>query len=103
MTLTDHLIAVRDATIDAILGTRRTPVLNPSTTVQTSGDSMDVVTEMRRAVSRFKAEAMDESGHRVDYALLRESDAYRECRSTWYPSSGAGIRSTATLFSRGTN
>lgn len=46
---------------------------------------MDVATEMRRAVSRFKAEAMDESGLRVDYALLRESDAYREYRATCTP------------------
>jgi hypothetical protein len=89
-------INTRDAAMRLLLGGRA--VLNPTPYPQQPGAGLELVTEIKRAMNTFKAEAMDEAGHYVDYARLRDSDTYQRYRTTLTPQ--LRILDLATLQSR---
>lgn len=58
MTLTDTLIARREAILNRVLGVRPDEVLNPVTSGQVPGHGVDVAAGLKRAVNAFKAAAI---------------------------------------------
>lgn len=81
----DVLIAVREALLNRALGVHPDEVLNPGPSGDISGRGPGVAAELRRAVNTLRAVAIDATGHRVDYARLRDSEAYAAYRATCTP------------------
>lgn len=87
-TLSDPLIRARDAALSALLGTGPCGEGDAShlAPLMTDGaSSNDVAADLKRAMNRLKAQAISEDGAHVDYARLRESDAYAVYRRAWAP------------------
>ena len=85
MSPTDALIGLRERLLDRLLGTSPEDVLNTAPAQANPGQAGEVAAELKRAVNAFKATAFDDTGTHVDYARLRESEAYAEYRSTCTP------------------
>ncbi len=85
MTLTDVLVAGREAALNLLLGVRPDQVLNSTPPDRPPGRGPEVAAEIRRAVNALKAAAIDATGRHVDYTRLRESEAYAIYRATRTP------------------
>lgn len=86
MTLTDTLIAGREAVLNLVLGVDSDRVLNDgSMSGGTPKSGTEIAAEIKRAVNSFKAAASDAGGSRVDYARLRETEAYAAYREECTP------------------
>jgi len=84
-TWTDVLVAGREALLNRLLGVRSDQVLNPAAADFPLRHGVEVAAEIRRAVNAFKATAMDADSRRVDYARLRQSEAYAAYRAECSP------------------
>jgi hypothetical protein len=92
--LSDPLVRLRDGVLARVLGSGECA----STTVPAIADDADATSlaaELKMAMSRLKAQAISEDGFRVNYAALRESDAYVEYRRHFLPRL-AGLEPSAT-------
>lgn len=76
-------INTRDAALRLLLGGRQ--ILNTTTARSEPRPGLELVTELKRAINTFKAEAIDESGQAVDYDRIRTSTAYQEYRAKLTP------------------
>ncbi|MCU0491981.1 MAG: DUF547 domain-containing protein [Chloroflexaceae bacterium] len=82
----DELINLRESALRLFTGSRANEVLNDAPAATTAPlDGPALAAALKRAVNQFKAEAMDESGTRVDYTRLRESEGYRRYWSELTP------------------
>jgi len=78
------LIRLREVALNTILGTREDEVLNdPPPPVAVDGVAL--AAELKQAVNRFKAMAMDEEGRQVAYQQLRDDPAYITYRTKLTP------------------
>lgn len=69
-------ISLREAGLNALLGTRDTQVLNPGSPSRGKIRFADISESLATALLRFKSEVMDERGKRIEYANLKISVAY---------------------------
>jgi hypothetical protein len=89
---------MRDVLLDRLLHTPA-DVLNTAPALEDPGQAVDVAAELKSAVNAFKAAAWDEKGIRVDYARLRDSEAYSSYRSSCAPL--LGLLDLTALSTRG--
>ena len=92
----DALVAVRDTLLNRVLGVDAHEVLNPEPPSGDPRPGRDVAAELKRAVNAFKAAAVSADGQHVDYARLRESEAYAAYRTACTPQLRALDLSTLT-------
>jgi hypothetical protein len=83
--LVDWLINQRDSLLDRLGGINAGDVLNVASAGSVPEPGMDPAADLKRALDRIKASAVDETGAQVDYALLRASAAYQEFRAMCSP------------------
>ena len=76
----DAVIAVREAALDTVLGGAVREVLNGGPVGDTPIRFLDLAANLRRAIHQVKANSIDESGRRVDYAGLARNSAFAAYR-----------------------
>ncbi|MCG8353619.1 MAG: DUF547 domain-containing protein [Chloroflexales bacterium] len=81
----DELINVREAALKLFLGARAGEVLNTEPFDGKTKPGPAIAAELKRAVNAFQAAAVDAQGKHVDYACLRQSEAYQLYRATLTP------------------
>ncbi len=79
------LIRLREAALNTLLGTREHEVLNDLPPPPVAVDGVTLAAELKRAVNRFKAMAMDEEGRQVAYQRLRNNPDYLAYRAELTP------------------
>lgn len=85
MSLSDLLIGGRDGLLNRLLGTSPHEVLNAAPAAGNPGRGEEVAADLKRAINAFKVLAFDEAGTHVDYAGLRDSEAYSRYRTSCAP------------------
>lgn len=86
MTVVDLLVAGRETVLNLVFGVDAGQVLNDAPMPDNgAGSGSEVAGEIKRAVNAFKAQAIDADGSRVDYAQLRQSEAYVRYREECTP------------------
>lgn len=83
MTFTDALLAGREALLNGVLFTRPNAVLNEAENRDKSGawDGVRIAAELKRVISNLYATAFNPANRGVDYARLREHQAYADYRA----------------------
>lgn len=76
--LVNSLIKVREFSLNKLLSTSSSEVLNPIPANGKLYQPNELVVEIKQALNGFKAAAIDPSGYHVDYAALRQSPAYQD-------------------------
>lgn len=79
------LIHLRDGLIDLISGVNRNRVLNSRQGNLDQGELNDPAAELKRALDNIEVNAIDGDGRKVNYALLRNSEVYKEFRHRCSP------------------
>jgi hypothetical protein len=79
------LIRLREVALNTILGTREDEVLNDPPPPPVAVDGVALAAELKRAINRFRAIAMDEEGRQVAYKRLRDDPAYITYRTELTP------------------
>jgi hypothetical protein len=79
------LINIRDGLLGLITGVNREQVLNSHNGNLDHGELNDPAAELKQALDRIKASAIDGNGTRVDYARLRNSQVYEEFQHNCSP------------------
>ncbi|MBS1251237.1 MAG: hypothetical protein MAG451_00268 [Anaerolineales bacterium] len=86
MSVSDLLVDARETVLNGVLGVDVDAVLNDAPAPENASPSgAEIAAEIKRAVNVFKATAMADDGHRVDYASLRDSEAYATYRAVCTP------------------
>ncbi len=85
MAIGDALVAAREAVLNRVLGVDPQDVLNSTELEAPAREAAEVAAELKRAVDAFRAAAIRSGGQLVDYARLRESEAYTAYRATCAP------------------
>lgn len=75
--ITHSLIRLRESAINFTFRIPTTDVLNPHPFQGQSASSPDLAGQLKQAVLQFKSQAMDKTGHQVNYRLLSETEGFR--------------------------
>ncbi len=78
-------VGLREAGLNALLGTRGSHVLNVGSSMGTELSFDDISVSLTTAMLTFKSEVMDQTGKYLDYAGLQVSDAYRNYKDILAP------------------
>jgi hypothetical protein len=80
--LSDPLVRLRDGVLARVLGSGECVTAPAASAAE---DASLLAAELKQAMSRLKAQAISEDGNHVNYAALRESDAFAAYRRLFLP------------------
>ncbi|MFC2026035.1 DUF547 domain-containing protein [Chloroflexota bacterium] len=83
--LKDTLVKIRDSLFNRLTGVEQDLVLNPLPSQPVPPQSSGLAAEIKMAIDEFKTSAVDQSGFKVDYAGLRDTQAYAEYQRSCTP------------------
>jgi hypothetical protein len=80
MSVSDGVVAVREAVLGSVLGVAGAEILNGGPADDAPALLPDLSAGLARAINAVKADAIDEAGRRVNYAQLAQSRVYVDYR-----------------------
>lgn len=83
--ISNSLIHLRETAFNFVFSTSKTFILNPRSSKEKKSDPIQLVTDIKTTINDFKQAAMDKTGSRVNYALLRDSQPYHYYTSELIP------------------
>lgn len=76
----DSLIRLRESILNSLAGVSQSTVINTEAASKPLSPTADLAAQLKRTLTELKDSVMSANGTSVDYAALRESDAYAEYR-----------------------